>query len=376
MYEICDDSGGKVGLLRLFLALCVIAGHTKSDVFGSISWIWSTMAVFVFFVISGFYMALVMDTKYRSVGIGDFYLSRAARIYPTYWLAAIFSVASLLFMHGTGFFGQLSELALWQKIYLAFTNIFVFGQDATHLFCMRVENGGCLPNNQYLLNAPGWSISAELMFYLICPLLVRSLAGSSLMIFFGLVYALIVSKIDISTFQLIFDNPGMPLASLTYYFFPASFAFFGAGACAYYAVYKVSRGEVKVNAVNYIVAVLILIAADKVFTPILSWWWVALMAMMAPSVFLATKDLKYDRLIGELSYPVYMFHYPIMKVFEFYKFQDSWIGLGNITAIVSIVIGVVVYVAIDKPIDKWRHSKFSTAKINHTYRDANLVGSR
>jgi len=73
-----------IGILRLFLAFCVIAGHSQMTVFGVLGPNWSVWAVQIFFVISGFYMALILNTSYRTLPVKSFYFSRAVRIYPTY----------------------------------------------------------------------------------------------------------------------------------------------------------------------------------------------------------------------------------------------------------------------------------------------------
>src|SRR5262245_47535053 len=71
-----------MGILRVYLALCVIATHTHS-VFP-----WGMhdgrQAVQIFYIISGFYMEMVLSGRYASAR--DFYLSRFLRIFPTYWV--------------------------------------------------------------------------------------------------------------------------------------------------------------------------------------------------------------------------------------------------------------------------------------------------
>ena len=37
-----------------------------------------------FFIISGFYMALVIDTRYYALPVSDFYTSRLLRLLPLY----------------------------------------------------------------------------------------------------------------------------------------------------------------------------------------------------------------------------------------------------------------------------------------------------
>ena len=61
-----------MGLLRFLLAMCVIAGHSIA-IFG-LPTLDARLAVKTFFMISGFYMTLILTSKYhaghRGAGIG------------------------------------------------------------------------------------------------------------------------------------------------------------------------------------------------------------------------------------------------------------------------------------------------------------------
>src|SRR5690242_478511 len=93
-----------MGILRLYLSLCVVADHS-----GSI-FPWSihdgSEAVQIFFIISGFYMAMVYR-KYASVY--EFYISRFLRIFIPYWFVlAMIIVVRLISGFGYGAWAELS----------------------------------------------------------------------------------------------------------------------------------------------------------------------------------------------------------------------------------------------------------------------------
>ena len=79
-----------MGSLRLFLALSVALGH-----FGMpLGFPTSDIAVQSFYVISGFYMALVLNEKY---GPGTYWLfisNRLLRLWPTYIVVLVLSFAA------------------------------------------------------------------------------------------------------------------------------------------------------------------------------------------------------------------------------------------------------------------------------------------
>jgi peptidoglycan/LPS O-acetylase OafA/YrhL len=77
-----------MGCFRLFLALSVLASHYW---FWRINfWMGAYIAVTAFYVISGFYMSLVLDTKYTGRrGLLTFYSNRALRLFPVYWIVLL-----------------------------------------------------------------------------------------------------------------------------------------------------------------------------------------------------------------------------------------------------------------------------------------------
>ena len=58
-----------------------------------------------------------------------------------------------------------------------------------------------------------------------------------------------------------------------------------------------------------------------------------------------------------MSYPVYMFHFPILSICRFYNLGEGGIGLGNAAVIGSLICGMVVFWFIDRPVDRWRHAR-------------------
>jgi len=81
-----------MGLLRAALAMAVVLGHTLSGRH-RLMMIDPAAAVELFFIISGFYMGLILSEKY--VGPKSFKLfitNRLLRLFPTYLLVLVISV--------------------------------------------------------------------------------------------------------------------------------------------------------------------------------------------------------------------------------------------------------------------------------------------
>lgn len=95
-------------------------------------------AVFVFFCISGYLMAKILDRDYGPGSLAKFYWNRATRILPTYYLAVIFTVTTLPYA---------ISLRDW-PILLLVNNYF---------FSLSFPN------------APLWSLATECQFYILAP---------------------------------------------------------------------------------------------------------------------------------------------------------------------------------------------------------------
>src|ERR1700709_503357 len=111
-----------MGSLRLFLALSVAFGH-----FGvPLGFPTSDIAVQSCYVISGFYMALVLNEKYGTGSYWLFVSNRLLRLWPTYFVVLILSLSvadnwrsiAVLDWSGIGFFIASQILIVGQELYL------------------------------------------------------------------------------------------------------------------------------------------------------------------------------------------------------------------------------------------------------------------
>ena len=160
-----------MGTFRVILALSVFAAHVYTtfangappDDWNSPVWrnklhifIWSGHAVFAFFILSGFYMAMVICQKYSKLpdGTRRFYYNRALRLYPTNWVILagyiLFYVAthtpSFLTFHG-GPRPWLTPIAFFCNFFFLGTEIIPFGVKSTWYYV--VGTGGSLSVEGY-----------------------------------------------------------------------------------------------------------------------------------------------------------------------------------------------------------------------------------
>ena len=74
-----------MGLLRLILALNVVIAHAGGNIF-KVTSVGGLISVETFFMISGFYMSLILTSKYKGLDkYGLFMSNRLLRLFPIYF---------------------------------------------------------------------------------------------------------------------------------------------------------------------------------------------------------------------------------------------------------------------------------------------------
>jgi len=336
-----------MGLLRLSLAICVFFAHSTS---AGIPVLRGDTAVEIFYVISGFYMQLVLGNIYTPERLGQkwlqrFYANRYLRLFPTYIITAgatiIFAGAYSLLRPGAEAAPLKALTAVNElqqnlpntllKAYLLLTNIFMLFQDTTMFLGVRDGTARFVAdfsNSQIqlwtaLAVPQAWSIGVELSFYLIAPFLLRlsnKLLTAALLISLSckIAFLAIVSG---QTLPYTGIGPIMPNASglWGYRFFPFELTYFLAGALGYR--YYGSNLFLPLNptralkAFSYALVITSVTLASPLFNREWTCWlYPFIFAAAAPTLFSLFQTSKPDRLIGNLSYPFYMLHILCLRI--------------------------------------------------------------
>lgn len=142
----------KLDFLRAVSALIVMLYH-----FG-ISFVSAGTGVVIFFVISGFLITwLLLEEHERTshISLGPFYLRRAFRIFPAFYVFWVITVGGLLVTH---------HHVLWGQVIAVFFYVGNYYQGLNHY-----------PENVF---SHAWSLGVEEQYYLFWPLVVFLLARS------------------------------------------------------------------------------------------------------------------------------------------------------------------------------------------------------
>ena len=360
-----------MGILRTILAIAVVVFHSYK-LFG-LRLCGGQVAVQSFYMISGFYMALILNEKYTGKGYYlTFIKSRFYRIYPVYWLVLLCAVlVSVIGYYGFDkpyylgrYISNKDCLSFTTILYFAFENLVIIGQDI--LYFLKLDEF-CKPEltyhalsfkhtgYQYLFVPQAWSISIECLFYLLAPFMVTKKIKWQLLII-GL--SLWLRYFYATSLYLSFDP-------WTYRFFPFELAFFLAGSLAY-RYYKTLQLKQIPHGVGYTLLILlvILIAGfDEIVMneTLKNYTFYAVFLVSLPFLFYTFKNNKIDRYIGELSFSIYIIHHLVVNVLRSFFFSNTeyMCYYGYTVILISVLLALMMQRWLIDPLDRYRQKRFS-----------------
>ena len=289
-----------MGILRLFLALCVASTHYRAIVLGQYGSserdapfvIYSTLgldaghAVFIFYMISGFLISYALENKYKNQTL-RFYRARIKRLYPLYLCLA--AVTILMTKINLNYFDIKN---LWPL------GLGLLGGDWVLVFKNYPKD--FWSHYPPLLN-PAWSLSVEAAFYLIAPFLLRA------------------KKICLLAFILSVSARWLCLrfdAGLLYYhWFPASLYFFLAGHYSWEFFKRRRLNDGFYYCLIPAFFVLTWFGVPKTpFDNLYFYGYLTCIFFGMPVLFEKTKEIGWANFLGNLSYPIYLSHIIVLSL--------------------------------------------------------------
>ncbi|WP_148207258.1 acyltransferase family protein [Paramagnetospirillum magneticum] len=353
-------------MIRLLLAICVVAGHSRG--FFGAPLMGGGTAVQIFYVISGFYITLVLNEKYRE-RVRLFYSNRLLRLVPSYMIVLLLAVIALaVFGRSThasvdewrAMFGQAD---LFATLYYIWVNIGMLGSDQA-LFTYLTPDGSlgwtadfrphALASYRFLLVPQSWSIGVELLFYAVAPFVVTR----SPRLIIGLMVVSYAARWSAYANGFAFDP-------WTYRFFPFELGTFFAGALAarfrqglernggwlLLAVWVATIGTYAATAtVTMVGPVMDIVIRETALT-----WG---MAFSLPAIYALSKSNGVDRFAGALSYPLYICHHFVILAVAATSGADGLGGVKSMTVLaIALAVSVVLAVFVEIPVDRWRQNR-------------------
>lgn len=304
------------------------------------------LGVDIFFVISGFLMAILYDPTLKS----EFFLRRSKRLLPNYYAIILLTLAVSIFTTISNEFNQVSE----QSIYAIFFS----------------SNIGFWMQNSYFSKAEFnpllhlWSLGVEIQFYLIVPFLYWIFKKSKISL------PLVLLSSFITCFIIVGISP-----KTSFFMMPLRLWEFLMGYGV--AMYLTNSGNIRNLSLKWLgaIAMILLISIPTFNLNGESLGFIhghpglfALLVSLATSIVLAfgiPKQIEKSRigsfleLIGKYSYSIYLVHFPVIVLFLYEPFSGTILktnDTGQTIVLLGIIItlSILMYHLIEDPA---RHSK-------------------
>ena len=345
-----------MGLIRIFLVICVVLVHNGINEPG----IHGNLSVMAFFLISGFYMALVLNERYQDNTRG-FYLARYLRLWPGYFVVMLMTV----------YFYPFQSMPTLAGIWAYFSSIVLFFQETLWWVAVNKVNGSLVwfgpnePGGPALLlvwftrMAHMWSVGIELLFYLAAPFI--ACKPRRIIVVFVAAYAVHAWML----YALPFDHP-LQIRSAAGFFW-----LFALGMLSYW-IWRALRDNLpKIGKSWYmpvlgVAATYLCIAGAQLTLPatgaplLLSDLFLMIFAAVVIFAFQITSKISWDRTIGELSYPLYLVHWPIVALWVT-DHRGDWLWSLALVSL-SLAIAGLLHLIAERPVEKIRRRLQGPAK--------------
>jgi peptidoglycan/LPS O-acetylase OafA/YrhL len=348
-----------MGLIRTLLAIIVVFAHSP---FGTI-FFGGELAVQTFYMISGFLIAHVIRNNPAYRDIRNFYINRALKIFPIYYVVAALTAVYALFFDRTALY-VFAQTPFAAKILLTISQLTIFGQDWV-MFCGIRDGELHLVSNfresipqlwRALLVPQAWTLGVELSFYAIAPFILRYNRLIIILFFFSCAIRIFTVQIGLGL-----HDPW------TYRFFPSELSIFLLGSLSNIYLLPIIRTETTAQHKGLVFTAggtltFITVCALYNLMPFEEHWRhylvLVLGATILPLAFSLQKYWKVDSFIGELSYPIYICHFLILwvlaSVFAHAGVRISALTHSIVLVTLSIGFAYVLHKTVSERIERLR----------------------
>ena len=368
-YELLDGLRGVAAILVLFYHIFEgfsFAEITNEDGDGIIRTLnHGHIAVDFFFILSGFVLSYAYDDRWKKMNTWQFFKRRLIRLHPMLIMGAVIGTIAFAFVGFEKWDGATTPTG-WIMIAMLLT---MFMIPAIPGVPYEVRGNG----EMFPLNGPAWSLFFEYIGNIIYALAIRRLSTKILTILtivLGCIHAWFfignVSGYDMVGVGWTIDSANF-WGGLIRMLFPftmgmliartfkprkvkGAFWICSIALVALFAVpYIPSAGEISLNSLYEVICIAFVF-------PFIVW--------LGACGICGEKTAKASKLLGEISYPLYIVHYPIMYIFyawliekKYYNLHDSWETVLLVISS-SILLAFLCLKLYDEPVRRWLSRKF------------------
>ncbi len=324
------------------------------------------IAVDFFFILSGFVISYAYDDRWHKMSLGGFFKRRLIRLHPMLVMGAIIGAVSFLLTGSMRWDGSVTPVG-WTMMAMLLT---MFMIPAVPGAAYEVRGNG----EMFPLNGPSWSLFFEYIGNVLYALIIRRLSTKMLAVLavvLGVIHAWIFVG-DLSGYDSV--GIGWTIDTINFWggFVRMLFPFtVGMLLARTFKPRKVKGAFWKCSILLVAIFAMPYIASESNLS-INSLYEVICIATIFPFiVWLGACGEggngytgRINSFLGELSYPLYIVHYPIMYVFYAWLIDNHYYTLGQTLGVVVLVVASSIALAYlclklyDVPVRRWLTRRF------------------
>ena len=367
-YELLDGLRGVAAVLVLFyhifegFSFAELTNEAGDGIIKTLNH--GHIAVDFFFILSGFVISYAYDSRWKSMNTWQFFKRRLIRLHPMLIMGAIIGTITFAIAGFTRWDGTTTHTG-WVMMAMLLT---MFMIPALPGVPYEVRGNG----EMFPLNGPGWSLFFEYIGNILYALFIRRLSTGILMlltIILGCLHAWFfignISGYDMVGVGWTIDEVNF-FGGLVRMLFPFTMGMLIArtfkprkvkGAfwicstmlIALFSVpYIAPVGNISINSLYEFVCI-------AAIFPFIVW--------LGACGSCGAKGTRINKVLGDISYPLYIVHYPIMYLFYawlikkgYYNLSDCW-EMVLLVVVSSIVLAFLCLKLYDEPVRQWLTKK-------------------
>lgn len=333
---------------RFIAAILIVVFHYGKNIFPfnidgvTILFQHANVGVSYFFILSGFVMVIAYGNK-KKINFFKYITKRLARIYPIYFLAIVFNLMYLI--------------------------ISDFQIDSTSLMLNILLIQSWVPGYALSFNAPGWTLSVEMFFYLTFPFLYNHLykkySFKKLVALISIFFIISQITCHILRYSLFYNNFFPESHDLIFYFPLMHFSEFLLGNLAGLFFFFSRTKKYDFYIISLILSIFILFHISSYIiynNGMLAFIFIPLIIFISLNNGFITKILKTKALVllGEASYSIYILQQPmylwVNKIMGFLNIKNPSLIFYTFL-IILICSSIISFRYIENPIKKKINNK-------------------
>lgn len=359
-YEILDG-------LRGVAAILVVAFHIFEAFSGGNRFVQiinhGYLAVDFFFLLSGFVVAYAYDDRWGKMTQWEFYKRRLIRLQPMIIMGMIIGAALYYFQSSAILFPQIATMPVWKLIIVMFIGFTLIPLTPSS----EIRGWG----EMHPLNGPAWSLFFEYIANILYALFFRKFSNKVIAIFVFVFAGMLINYTVFGPMGDVIGGWSLNIEQMNVGFTRLLYPFFAGILLS--RLGKLIRVKGAFWLCSIMIAIILMVPRigdenSLWMNGLYESFCILLLFPLIVSIGAGGEiknpfSLKICKLLGDISYPIYITHYPFIYWYTAWvvdnkvSLKEGYI-LGIGVLVTSIVVAYLCLKLYDEPVRKWLQNKF------------------